>query len=243
MQKEATNQLTSLVTKYTQTMEIMEHGAEKAVREEQRAYGGFVRMAKGKIQEYMTEQLVRITWRDELKQDENRLQVNSDKIKIPIRESYVERIKDKAVKAYIISNLPKFYYGLSVDKHVFIDKKFVIGIECKAYTENAMIKRILVDFHLLKTKYPDLSCFLFQLESQLGGDYGSGNGRPMGSTPTHSIMSYFDNVNLQIVTLLEGERKVERPINKPEFFKELKLHHLESAVNTLAESMKGFIAK
>ena len=33
-----------------------------------------------------------------------------------------------------------------------------------------MIKRILIDFHLLKTIFPNISCYLFQLESQLGGE-------------------------------------------------------------------------
>lgn len=233
-------QLNQLKLKYDQTMEIMEHGAAKAIRDEGRAYGGFVRMAKGKIQEYMTEQLIRISWRDELGESETRLVINSDKIRIPIRNEYVEKIEDKQIRDYIIKNLPKFYYGLSVDKHVFIDKKFVIGIECKAYTENAMIKRILVDFHLLKTKFPKLKCLLFQLESQLGGDYGEGLKTPKGSTPTHSIMSYFDDVDLTIVTLLEGDRKVDRPINKPEFFKELKVQHLETAVEKLVQGMSQF---
>jgi hypothetical protein len=233
-------QLELLKLKYDQTMEIMEHGAAKAIKEEGRAYGGFVRMAKGKIQEYMTEQLVRISWRDELGQSESRLLINSDKIKIPVRNEYIERIEDKSVREYIIKNLSKFYYGLSVDKHVFIDRKFVIGIECKAYTENAMIKRILVDFHLLKTKYPKLKCLLFQLESQLGGDYGEGLKSPKGSSPTHSIMSYFDAVDLTIVTLLEGDRKVDRPINKPEFFKELKIQHLETAIEKLIIGMQEF---
>lgn len=218
-------------------MEVMEHNAAKAMRDDNRAYGGFVRMAKGKIQEYITEQLIKTTWIDELGKEENRLTINSDKIKIPICKSYIDKITDKRVQNYIINNLPRFYYGLSVDKHVFLDRRFVIGIECKAYTENAMIKRILVDFYLLKTKFPALKCYLFQLESQLGGDYSSAIINPIGSSPTHSIMSYFQNVNLEIITFLEGERKIDRPINKPEFFKELKYEHVENAVNQL---IKGF---
>lgn len=89
------------------------------------------------------------------------------------------------MKDYIKAHKKDYYYGLSVDKHIFIDSKFVMGIECKAYTENAMIKRILVDFHLLKTVFPKISCYLFQLESQLGG-----------------------------VTLLKGGRDINRPIHK-----------------------------
>jgi len=47
----------------------------------------------------------------------------------------------------------------------------IMGIECKAYTENAMLKRILVDFTLLKSIVPKANCVLLQLESQLTGDY------------------------------------------------------------------------
>ena len=196
-----------------------------------------MRMAKGKIQEYMTEELIKTAWISELEQDSTRLKVDSKKIRIPIRQSYVGALKDKAAQQYILKNIGKYYYGLSVDKHVFIDNKFVVGIECKAYTENAMVKRILVDFYLLKTKFPDLECFLFQLESQLGGDFGEGKKNPVGSPSTSSIMSYFENVELNIVTLLEGERKVDKPINKPEFFKELKLEHLENAVNKIVSAL------
>jgi hypothetical protein len=64
-----------------------------------------------------------------------------------------------------------FIIHLKTDVHVQVDGKFKIAIECKAYTENAMLKRILVDFTLFKQVYPDLAFVLFQLESQLGGDY------------------------------------------------------------------------
>ncbi len=35
-----------------------------------------------------------------------------------------------------------YYYSLSVDKQVYVDGNFIIGVECKSYTENAMLKRI-----------------------------------------------------------------------------------------------------
>jgi hypothetical protein len=104
-----------------------------------------------------------------------------------------------------------------------------MGVECKAYTENAMFKRILVDFTLLKTTYPNLDCVLLELESQLGGDYSELKDITYGSPSTHTLLSYFD-IQLNIVTLLEGERKVDRPIHKPEFYKPLKKESLERAV-------------
>ena len=105
---------------------VMEHGAAKAVKEDGRAYGGFVRAAKGKLQEYITEELVNIAWAVELAKDSKKLSINSDKIRIPIRLEYVEAIRNRAVKDYILANIQRYYYGLSVDKHVFIDGKMIL---------------------------------------------------------------------------------------------------------------------
>lgn len=105
-------------------------------------------------------------------------------------------------------------------------------MECKAYTENAMLKRILVDFTLFKQVYPDLSFVLLQLESQLGGDYSLVNSTKYGSPSTHTLLSYFD-IDLNILTLLEGERKVDRPIHKHEYYKSLRAESLLTALEVI----------
>ena len=238
MKSETVRQLKDLIETYDRVMKVMEHDAAEAMKRDSRAYGGFVRATKGKIQEFLTEKIVRIAWDVELHRPPARLAINSKKIRIPIQMQYVQRLKDRAVRNYVLGNIKKFYYGLSVDKHVFIDGKLVLGVECKAYTENAMLKRILVDFHLLKTKAPDMLCYLFQLESQLGGDYSAGKRNPRGSTSSHTLMSYFSNVDLRVVTLLPGERKVDRPINKSQFFKTLALDRLELAINMLVDGFR-----
>ena len=94
-------------------------------------------------------------------------------------------------------------------------------MEGKTYKENAMLKRILVYFTLFKQVYPDLDFVLFQLESQLSGDYSSNNHVKYGSPSTHTLLSYFD-IDLNIITLLEGKRKVDKPIHKPEYYKALR---------------------
>lgn len=238
MKPATTKRLKDLIETYDRVLRVMEHDAAKAVKQDSRAYGGFVRSAKGKMQEYICEELVHIAWGVELAKQPNRLAINSEKIRIPIQMEYVRQVKDKAVREYILSNIRKYFYGLSVDKHVFVDGKLVIGIECKAYTENAMIKRILVDFHLLKTKAPEMLCYLFQLESQLGGDYSVVDDKPKGSPPTHTLMSYFDDVELRVVTLLSGERKVDKPINKLKYFKPLSIQRLEAAVDILVAGFR-----
>ena len=101
------------------------------------------------------------------------------------------------------------------------------------------MKRILVDFTLLKQVYTNLHCVLLQLESQLGGDYSDfGKKVTLGSYSTHTLLSYFD-IDLNIITLLEGERKVDKPIHKPEFFKELGQESLLEAIEVLKNLLRS----
>jgi hypothetical protein len=150
-------------------------------------------------------------------------------VRIPLKRSYLVRIKSPEVREYIERNIKNYYYTLKTDVHVSIDGKLKIVLECKAYTENAMLKRILVDFTLFKQIHPDLSFVLLQLESQLGGDYSSLKPIKYGSPSTHTLLSYFD-IDLHILTLLEGERKVDKPIHKAAYYKSLRS---ESILNTL----------
>jgi len=211
-----------------------------ATDDEDRAYGGVVRSVKGKLQEHITEEIIKIAWQS-IGGKNSRITINSGKQRIPIQKEYVGQIEDDEVKKYILSNISDYYYALSVDKQVIIDGKFAIGIECKAYTENAMIKRILVDFSLLKTVFPDIICYLFQLESQLGGDYCDLNEVTFGSKSTHTLMSYFPEVKLKIFTFLEGERKVDKPIHKQEYFKPLEKMQVEKAISLLATDFQKFL--
>jgi len=211
-----------------------------ATDDEDRAYGGVVRSVKGKLQEHITEEIIKIAWQS-IGGKNSRITINSGKQRIPIQKEYVGQIEDVEVKKYILSNISDYYYALSVDKQVIVDGKFAIGIECKAYTENAMIKRILVDFSLLKTVFPDIICYLFQLESQLGGDYCDLNEVTFGSKPTHTLMSYFPKVKLKIFTFLEGERKVDRPIHKEAYFKPLEKMQVKKAISLLATDFQKFL--
>ena len=63
----------------------------------------------------------------------------------------------------------------------------------------------------------------------------------MGNPATHTLMSHFPEVDLHIITLLEGEREIDRPIHKPRFFKELKPECLDRAIETLAGLLEGFV--
>ncbi len=102
-----------------------------------------------------------------------------------------------------------------------------------------MLKRILFDAELMKEAVGTNTYYLVQLESQLGGDYGELNEVTYGSPATHALLSHCD-VDLKIITLLKGERKVDRPIHKAEFFKELKITELQKAVLLFANDLKSY---
>jgi hypothetical protein len=237
MKSNLIRRIDELIMIYNSVVKVVDKNANE---EEDRAYGGVVRSVKGKLQEHITEEIIKIAW-ESLSGKKERLFIDSKKQKIPIQKEYIMRIEDNEVKQYILSNISDYFFGLSVDKQVYIDKKLVIGIECKAYTENAMLKRILVDFSLLKTIYPDISCYLFQMESQLGGDYCDINEISFGSKPTHTLMSYFPKVKLSIFTFLKGERKVDEPIHKENYFKPLERVRIEKAISLLANDLKKYL--
>ena len=237
MKNKTQQSIQEIINTYNTVIGVMEETAHEQDASGERAYGGVVRATKGKLQEFITQRLIETAWIDELQQNKDRLKINSKKIAIPIKKDYLNTLPVN-IREHISKNIDDYVYKLSVDKHIFIDDNFIAGIECKAFTENAMLKRILVDFMLLKTKYPQLDCFLFQLESQLGGDYSSINNVSFGSTTTHSIMSYFDNVDLHIFTFIKGERDIKQPIHKPEYFKPLETSALEKAVFALVNVLE-----
>jgi len=204
-----------------------------------RAYGGIIRAGKGRLVESIAKHIVILAC-EKLGLDPNMLEITKKSVKIPIKKDYIDRIKNEKVKEYIKQHIKEYYYPLTVDWMVFVADVPIMAIECKAYTENAMLKRILVDFTLLKGIYPNISFVLFQLESQLGGDYSELKEVPLGSPSTHTLLSYFD-IDLNIITLLKGERKVDKPIHKKEFFKPLTKESLNNAINKMAEIIKQHI--
>jgi hypothetical protein len=205
-----------------------------------RAYGGIIRSGKGKLVESIAKQLVSLAW-EKLDGEPHRLEIPEVRstFKIPIKKEYVEKVKSDIIKDYIKKKMDEYYYPLSPDVQVLIDGKLAMVIECKAYTENAMLKRVLVDFALLKHLFPDVIPVLLQLESQLGGDYSELNKVTYGSPSTHTLFSYF-SIDLNIITLLKGERRVDRPIHKKEFFKPLTREGLENAIDTICELLIPF---
>ena len=228
--------LKELITAYDQLVRGIE---DKAVADQDRAYGGIIRAEKGRLVESLANSLVRIAWEDVLKQRAERLTINKTKMAIGIKDGYTDRIADPRVKAYVTENKEKLVYNFGTDVHVYVDRKLVLPIECKAYTENAMIKRILFDAMLMQEAVGTQTYYLLQLESQLGGDYSELGEVSLGSPATHALLSHAD-VNLEIITLLKGERDVKRPIHKPDFYKELSKEQLKKVVMLFADALKPY---
>ncbi len=227
------NQLVNLVNNKIKGIEYI------AQVDSDRAYGGIIRAAKGKLLEELCKELFYIAW-NELKGNIDDLSFPTNKIPIPLNINYLSRIKSTEIRNWINDNYKDFIFRAQVDIHTFVKDEFAVGIECKSYTENAMLKRVLVDFTLLKTIYPNLKCVLFQLESQLTGDYSEIDKKIIyGSHSTHTLLSYFD-IDLEIMTLVKGERKVDEPIHQPEFFKPIAKESLIKSVEKFIEILKPY---
>ncbi len=102
-----------------------------------------------------------------------------------------------------------------------------------------MLKRILVDAMLIKEVAGSETSYLVQRESQLGGDYSELNEVTYGSAATHALLSRMD-IDLKIITLLKGERKVKKPIHKAVYYKELSVHELLKAVKLFADALQKY---
>lgn len=217
--------------------DIMQNMESEAHRSTDHSYGGYLRQAKGSLVERIAKDLVLTAWQ-QLGGNPGRLSFERMAVPVSLKPTYLAKLTNPTVIQHIRDHQAEYTYDLRTDVHVWIDGRFVIGIECKAYAENAMLKRILVDFTILRTAHPNLKCVLLQLESQLTGDYGQlANPVTLGSRPTHTLLSLFD-VDLSIITLLEGERRVDRPIHEKKYYKPLEEVNLQRAVETL----KGLLA-
>jgi hypothetical protein len=179
--------------------------------------GGTLRSLKGALVEMMVEEMVLLAWKN-IGGKSSRIKINKTK--------------------YPIADDGGNVYKLSQDKHVYIDDKFVLSIECKAYAEVAMYKRILVDAYLLKKHFPKLKFCLFQLESMLGGDYSTDANHPKGSPSIKVLEHHFPNLDIEIITLLDGERNIKSEIHKRQFYKPLRPERLNHAIKYLERVLK-----
>lgn len=98
---------------------MVERVDEKASKKRGRAYGGIIRTRKGKLQEGITEEIIKTAW-ENIGGRESRLSVNSKKFEIPIKEDYVLRIRNEEARNHILANMtdepthkPEFFKPLT----------------------------------------------------------------------------------------------------------------------------------
>lgn len=182
--------------------------------------GGTLRSLKGTLVETMAEEMILLAWKN-LGGKPSRIKINKTKYSIDDGKGNV--------------------YKLSQDKQVYIDDEFVLSIECKAYAEVAMYKRILVDASLLKKYFPKLKFCLFQLESMLGGDYSTAVDHPNGSPSVKVLEHHFPNLDIEIITILDGERDIKGEIHKKQFYKPLRPERLDHAIRYFQQVLKAHL--
>jgi len=194
---------------------------ERTIRKMWRVHaGGALRSLKGTLVETMAEEMVSLAWKN-IGGKPSRIKINKTK--------------------YPISDDKGNVYKLSQDKQIYIDNKFALSIECKAYAEVAMYKRILVDALLLKKDFPKMKFCLFQLESMLGGDYSTVVDHPKGSPSVKALEYHFPNLDIEIITLLDGERNIKKEIHKRKFYKPLRPERLEYAVKYFENTLEEYL--
>ena len=201
--------------------------------------GGQIRSAKGKLVVNLLDAIVRQAW-GEMGEPE-RLEIRTQRVEIPINADYVRNLTPQATKAHVEENIEGYIYRVELDRAVSIDERLVLGIECKSYTENAMLKRVLKDFELTLQRHPEMLFCVFQLENALGGDYGEPCKMDyLGSELTHTLLSH-SPVRLEIITLLNGNRTTQREIHQPDHFKALPLENVEACVKKFQRLLSLFV--
>lgn len=148
--------------------------------------------------------IVSIAWQS-LTEDKTRLKLDNSKVRVYLQDDYISGVKLPDLKEQLRKYSSEYYYLVGMDMHFYIDNVFALAVKLKPYATNADLKPILTDFFILKKQYPNLSCHLVQLENNFGGDYGLQRDICYGANATHTLMSFFDNVDLHITTLLYGD--------------------------------------
>ena len=203
---------------------------------------GKIRGAKGALVENVVDAITRLAWH-EIDGNPNRFDIRKRTDRVLIEEDYVKNLTPESVRNHVERNKGRYFYKVELDRAVRIGQELVLGIECKSYTENAMLKRTLKDFELIvKLFYPKMLFCIFQFENNLGGDYGeAGKSVQLGSESTHTLLSHTPEVHLEIITLLDGDRRANREIHKPQYYKELSVENVEICVSKFRALLEPFI--
>ena len=218
---------------------IMLGSDQRSDDSDDKAYSVILRSGKGELVESIAKTLVKLSWIYYLGQDAERLTIDNTKLKIPIKKDYISKMQPDNLRAYIEQNSGLIFYSLGADLHIWIDKTLALPLECKAYADSSTLRRVIADAMLFKEAQHVSKYILLQLESQLGSESIKNSSSPYGNLSIHALLSYFD-VELEIVTLLSGERKADKPIHKKEFFKPMSRESIYSAIGRVTKALQTY---
>ena len=192
-----------------------------------RASGGIKRMAKGDLVEEIYSRIIKFCLNEKksnlkLINKMGNLPKNVKKVPIlKVSQNYINLKNLKFTKKELATGYEDKFDGFILDNQ---DIKFVL--EYKAYSENTMLKRCLVDASIAQTFDKNINYCLCLLQSHLYQ-----NERLIGYN-AHSLMDFFYQkfkVNVDILVLVKEPRVVNEDILKKKY--QINYELLENAVN------------
>ena len=75
----------------------------------------------------------------------------------------------------------------------------------------------------------------------LGGDYSKDVEHSNGSPSVKVLEHHFPNLDIEIITLLDGERNIKGEIHKKQFYKPLRPERLDHALRYFESVLKLYI--
>ena len=192
-----------------------------------RASGGIKRMAKGDLVEEIYSRIIKFCLNEKksnlkLINKMGNLPKNVKKVPIlKVSQNYINLKNLKFTNKELATGYEDKFDGFILDNQ---DIKFVL--EYKAYSENTMLKRCLVDASIAQTFDKNINYCLCLLQSHLYQ-----NERLIGYN-AHSLMDFFYQkfkVNVDILVLVKEPRVVNEDILKKKY--QINYELLENAVN------------
>ena len=122
------------------------------------------------------------------------------------------------------------------DGYIVNENKIVMILEYKAYLENAMLKRCLLDAVFAQTVNEKIKYCICMLETSV-----QQNDRDIGYN-SHSLMSFFYEkfkTKIHMLLLLDGKRGINKDITEIKFVKKVNIHKLIEAVNFFKSNLES----
>ena len=199
-----------------------------------RASGGIKRMAKGDLVEEIYSRIIKFCLNEKksnlkLINKMGNLPKNVKKVPIlKVSQNYINLKNLKFTKKELVTGYEDKFDGFILDNQ---DIKFVL--EYKAYSENTMLKRCLVDASIAQIFDKNINYCLCLLQSHLYQ-----NERLIGYN-AHSLMDFFYQkfrVNVDILILVKEPRVVNEDIIKKKY--QINYELLKNAVNYFLNNFK-----